>query len=95
MVINMKVRKTPQRKCIGCGEMKEKKELMRVLRETSGEISLDLTGKKNGRGAYLCKNGECLKKAIKGKGLERSFQMAIPASVYEALEKEFALSDTK
>lgn len=91
----MKVRKTPQRKCIGCGEMKEKKELMRVIREPSGEISIDLTGKKNGRGAYLCKNEECLKKAIKGKGLERSFQMAIPASVYESLEKEFALGGAK
>lgn len=91
----MKVRKTPQRKCIGCGEMKDKKELMRVIRETSGDISIDITGKKNGRGAYLCKNEECLKKAIRGKGLERSFQTAIPAAVYELLEKEFALIGTK
>lgn len=86
----MKLKKVPQRKCIGCGEMKDKGELMRVIKDTSGGISLDLTGKKNGRGAYLCKNKECLKKAIKSKGLERSFQMAIPDSVYEMLEKEYA-----
>lgn len=85
----MKLKKVPQRKCIGCGEMKGKGELMRVIKDASGEISLDLTGKKNGRGAYLCKNGECLKKAVKNKGLERSFQMAIPISVYEMLEKEY------
>lgn len=86
----MKPKKVPQRKCIGCGEMKDKGSLMRVIKDTSGEFSLDLTGKKNGRGAYLCKNKECLKKAIKSKGLERSFQMAIPVSVYEMLEKEYA-----
>lgn len=91
----MKTKKIPQRKCIGCGEMREKKEMMRVCKEPSGEISLDMTGKRNGRGAYLCKNAECLKKAIKGKGLERSFQMAISESVYESLEKEYASGDTE
>lgn len=80
----------PQRKCIGCGEMKEKTMLMRVIKTKEGEISLDLTGKKNGRGAYLCKNDACLKKARKSKGLERAFQMAIPEEVYDSLEKEYA-----
>lgn len=86
----MRTKKVPQRKCIGCGEMKGKGEMMRVIKDAADEISLDLTGKKNGRGAYLCKNSECLKKALKNKGLERSFQMAIPISVYETLEREFA-----
>ena len=82
------VRKVPMRKCVGCGEMKSKKELIRVLRTPEGEILLDATGRKNGRGAYLCPSEECLKKAIKNKGLERSFKMAIPKEVYESLEKE-------
>ncbi|MGN1148122.1 MAG: RNase P modulator RnpM [Lachnospiraceae bacterium] len=83
-------KKIPLRQCIGCGEMKSKKEMMRVLRTTEGEIVLDVTGKKNGRGAYLCKSAECLKKAKKSRGLERSFQMSIPDEVYEELEKEFS-----
>ena len=76
------------RKCVGCGEMKNKKEMMRVLKTPEEEFVLDTTGKKNGRGAYVCLSGECLKKAIKSKGLERSFKQAIPKEVYEALEKE-------
>ena len=68
--------------------MKTKKEMIRVLKTSEGEISLDATGRKNGRGAYVCPTMECLKKAIKSKGLERSFKMAIPKEVYEALEKE-------
>ncbi len=68
--------------------MKNKKEMMRVIRTAEGEFSLDATGRKNGRGAYVCRNPECLKKAIKNKGLERSFKQAIPAEVYESLEKE-------
>ena len=83
------VKKVPMRKCIGCGEMKSKKEMLRVLKTPENEFVLDATGKKNGRGAYLCFDKECLQKAIKNKGLERSFKMAIPASVYESLEKEF------
>lgn len=83
-------RKEPMRKCIGCGEMKSKRELIRVLKTPEGEFLLDATGKKNGRGAYLCRDGECLEKAIRGKGLERSFQMAIPASVYDSLRKELS-----
>ena len=76
------------RQCIGCQEMKSKKEMMRILRTTENEIVLDTTGRKNGRGAYLCKNPECLRKAIKSRGLERSFKMAIPLEVYDRLEKE-------
>lgn len=82
-------KKIPLRQCIGCGEMKGKKEMLRVLKTTEGPIVLDVTGKKNGRGAYLCKSVECLKKAKKNKGLERSFKMSIPNEVYEDLEKEF------
>ena len=83
------VRKIPMRKCVGCGEMKSKKEMLRVLRTTEDQVVLDATGRKNGRGAYLCFEQECLKKAIKNKGLERSLKMEIPQSIYENLEKEF------
>ncbi len=82
-------KKVPLRQCVGCGEMKGKKDMMRVLRTAEGDICLDITGKKNGRGAYLCKSGECLKMARKNKGLERSFKMSIPNEVYDSLEKEF------
>ena len=77
-------KKIPMRQCIGCGEMKPKKELIRILRTTEGELLVDATGKKNGRGAYLCNSME---KACKRKGLERAFQMAVPAEVYEALKR--------
>ena len=83
------MKKVPLRQCIGCGEMKSKKEMMRVVKSAEGEISLDLTGKKNGRGAYLCSQKECLERAGKNKGLERSFKMSIPAEVYESLRREF------
>ena len=82
-------KKIPLRQCIGCGEMKSKKEMMRILKTPEGPIVLDVTGKKNGRGAYLCMSADCLKKARKNKGLERSFKMSIPDEVYEELEKEF------
>ena len=84
----MSVKKIPLRQCIGCGEMKSKKEMIRVLRTAEGEILIDATGRKNGRGAYLCPSCECLKKAVKSKGLDRPFKMAVPREVYEALEKE-------
>ena len=74
--------------CIGCGACKDKRELIRVIRTPEDEITLDDTGKKNGRGAYLCRSTECLNKAKKSKGLERSFKMPIPAGVYEELLKE-------
>ena len=84
----MSVKKIPLRQCIGCGEMKSKKEMIRVIKTAEVEILLDATGRKNGRGAYLCPSMECFKKAVKGRGLERSFKMAIPREVYETLEKE-------
>ncbi len=82
-------KKIPMRQCIGCGEMKSKKELLRILRTAENEIAFDVTGRKNGRGAYLCFSTECLQKAMKKKGLERSFQMRIQPEVYERLEEEF------
>lgn len=81
-------RKMPVRQCVGCQEMKNKKEMIRVIRTKEDEFLLDGTGKKNGRGAYICPDRECLKKAVKNKGLERSFKQKIPETVYEALEKE-------
>ena len=82
-------KKIPMRQCVGCGEMKNKKDLMRVLKTAEDSIVLDMTGRKNGRGAYLCMDKECLANARKNKGLERSFKMSIPKEVYENLEKEF------
>lgn len=81
-------RKIPMRKCVGCQEMKPKKEMIRVLKTAEGEFMLDATGRKNGRGAYLCFSEECLQKAVKNKGLERSFKQTIPGEVYENLQKE-------
>lgn len=82
-------KKIPLRQCVGCGEMKSKKEMMRVLKTAEEGIVLDVTGRKNGRGAYLCISRECLLKAKKNRGLERSFKMSIPEDVYDCLEKEF------
>lgn len=81
-------KKVPMRQCVGCGEMKNKKEMLRVIKTAEDEILLDTTGKKNGRGAYICPDGDCLKKAIKTKGLERSLKTAIPQEVIENLTKE-------
>ena len=89
------MKKIPMRQCIGCGEMKGKKEMMRVIKTAEGDISLDITGKKNGRGAYLCVSKECLQKARKNKGLERSFKMSIPAEIYDTLDKEFEAIEAK
>lgn len=86
----MAEKKIPLRKCTGCNEMKPKKELIRVLKTTEEEIILDKTGKKNGRGAYLCNSLECFKQARKTKGLERSLQIKIPDAIYETLEKELS-----
>ncbi|HIS81091.1 MAG TPA: YlxR family protein [Candidatus Scatomonas merdavium] len=82
------VQKVPMRKCVGCGEMKNKKELIRVLKTPEEEILLDATGRKNGRGAYLCRDQECLLRAARNKGLERSLGMKIPEEIYENLKKE-------
>ena len=84
----MQQKKIPMRQCVGCREMKAKKELVRVVRSPEGEISLDFRGKAPGRGAYLCPNAECLKKAIRSKALDRSLETQIPQQVYERLEKE-------
>ena len=81
-------KKIPMRQCLGCREMKPKKELIRVVRSPEGEISLDFKGKANGRGAYLCPNAECLKKAIKARALERTFETQIPPELYERLKQE-------
>lgn len=85
----MKVKKVPQRKCVGCNEMKDKKELIRIVRSPEGEISLDLTGRKNGRGAYVCPNEECITKAVKEKRLERALEKAISDEVYQKLVEDF------
>jgi predicted RNA-binding protein YlxR (DUF448 family) len=86
----MKTKKVPLRKCTGCQEMKNKKELIRIVRTNEGEISIDLTGRKAGRGAYICPNEECLSTAHKSKGLERSFKSPVPKEVYEALKGELS-----
>ena len=80
--------KTPLRQCIGCREMKSKKEMIRVIRTPEQQIQLDATGRKNGRGAYICLSEECLEKAVKNHGLERSLKTAVPEEVYEDLKKE-------
>ena len=82
-------KKIPLRQCVGCREMKEKKNLIRVVKTPAGEYLLDATGKANGRGAYLCKDEECLNRAISGHGLEKSFHEAISKEVYDALKAEF------
>ena len=87
------VKKVPLRKCTGCGQMKSKREMLRVLKTTENEILLDRTGKKNGRGAYLCCNRECLEKAFKNRGLERSLKCQIPVEIIESLKKELVESE--
>ena len=84
------MKKIPMRKCVGCLEMKEKKDLVRIVKSPENEIFLDTTGKANGRGAYICNSAECLKKAIKNKGLERSFKSPVPADVLQNIEKELS-----
>ena len=81
-------KKIPQRQCMGCRERREKRAMIRVVRTPEGEVTLDFSGKKNGRGAYLCPNPDCLKKAIRSKALDRSLEVAIPQEVYDRLEKE-------
>ncbi len=82
--------KTPLRQCTGSREKKSKKEMIRVLKTPENEIVLDATGRKTGRGAYVCLSQECLEKAVKSRGLERSLKMAVPAEVYEDLKKELS-----
>lgn len=87
-------KKLPLRMCTGCGQMKTKKEMIRVLKTPGGEIVIDATGKKNGRGAYICSNVACLQKAVKSKGLERSLKVSIPEELVEKLEKELVSLET-
>lgn len=82
------VKKIPMRKCTGCGEMKSKKELVRVLKTVDGNIIIDLTGRQNGRGAYMCRSEECLKRAMKTKAIDRSLGVAVSAEIFEELKKE-------
>lgn len=86
----MGIKKLPLRQCTGCREMKYKKDMIRVIRTAEGEICIDATGRKNGRGAYICPSQECLKQAVKNRGLERSLKTAIPQEVYEQLEEEMS-----
>ena len=84
----MKPKKIPMRMCLGCNAMKPKKELIRVVKSPEGEISLDFTGKKSGRGAYICRSVECFNKARKGRRLEKAFSCKIDAGVYDAMAEE-------
>ena len=81
-------KKIPMRQCLGCREMKPKKELIRVVRSPEGEIRLDFKGRANGRGAYVCPDAGCLKKAMRAKALERAFSCQIPQEVYDALNEQ-------
>lgn len=84
----MKLKKIPMRMCLGCNEMKPKKEMIRVVKSADGNISLDFTGKKSGRGAYICKNTECFQSARKARRFEKSFSCKIDSKVYEEMENE-------
>ncbi len=86
-------KKIPQRQCMGCRERRAKGELIRVVRGTDGVVSLDFSGKLNGRGAYLCPNSQCLQKAQKAKSLERSLEVPIPDAVYQRLAKEMEAAE--
>ncbi len=85
-----KVKKIPQRQCVGCRVMKDKRDLLRVVKSPEGEISLDFTGKKAGRGAYVCHDLTCLQRARKSRALERAFEVTISPEIYDSLEKEMA-----
>ena len=83
-----RTRKIPLRRCLGCNEQKPKQELLRVVRSPEGEISLDFTGKKSGRGAYICRNVKCLKKAVKSHRIDKNLECTVPDEVYENMERE-------
>ena len=89
----MKQKKIPLRKCNGCGEQKDKKELIRIVKNANGEINLDLTGKMAGRGAYICPNAECLKLARKSKRINKAFETTVPDEVYNKLEEQLKNND--
>ncbi len=87
------VKKIPMRMCLGCGEMKPKKELIRAVKSPEGDISIDLTGKKSGRGAYICRSTECFRKARKARKFEKNFSCMISEEVYDSMEKELNLEN--
>ena len=89
----MKQKKIPMRRCNGCNEQKTKNELIRIVRSPEGEISLDLTGKKSGRGAYICNNIECLRKVRKSRRIDKTFEITIPDEVYDSLEAQIKEND--
>ena len=89
-----KVRKIPMRQCMGCNEHKPKIELLRVVRSPEGEISLDFTGKKSGRGAYLCRDVKCLRRARKSRRIDRNLECEIPEAVYDAMEAEMEAAES-
>ncbi len=89
----MAEKKTPMRKCIGCNEMKDKKQLIRIVRNSEGEISVDLTGKLNGRGAYICKSIKCFDAAAKAKRIEKAFKTKIPDEIYPKLRESIPQED--
>ncbi len=82
------MKKKPMRKCLGCGELKDKSELIRIVKTKEDEFFVDKSGKKNGRGAYICDSSNCFDKAMRNKGIERSFKKAIPAEIYSQLKEE-------
>ena len=84
----MKTKKIPLRMCLGCNEMKPKRDLIRIVKSSEGEVSLDFTGKKSGRGAYICRNADCFRKAKKARRVEKSLSCKIDESVYEVMENE-------
>jgi predicted RNA-binding protein YlxR (DUF448 family) len=89
----VKQKKIPMRRCNGCNEQKPKNQLIRIVKSPEDEISLDLTGKKSGRGAYICYDVECLRKARKSRRIDRTFEMTIPDSVYDSLEEQIKKND--
>ena len=89
-----KVRKIPVRQCMGCNEHKPKQELLRIVRSPEGEISLDFTGKKNGRGAYLCRDVKCLRRARKSRRIDRVLEIEIPDEVYDRMEREMETNES-
>lgn len=86
--MELKKKKVPQRRCVGCNETKEKRELIRVVRTPEGDVCLDLTGKKSGRGAYICHSAACFKKARKSKRIEQNLEVHIPEELYDKLEAQ-------
>ena len=89
----MVAKKVPMRQCTGCREMRSKRDMIRVIKTAENEICIDATGRKNCRGAYICPNMDCLKQAMKNRGLERSLKTAIPETVYQQLEEEMSHID--